>query len=225
MFRTLLFIGKLHNTINIMSNKICRACHKALPLSEFHAHPGSADRLQYMCKECARLCGKANRHSKIEERRAKERAYYHANIEKHKAYHKRYRESHKEQLKAQQAAWVARQGPDRNRRYQLKRLYGIDLEHYDAILQRQGGVCAICRLSETTIDRRTGKPWPLAVDHNHNTGELRGLLCRRCNNALGSFKDDPILLQSAAEYLRSFLRPGGLDADKAAGECRRQVDI
>lgn len=67
---------------------------------------------------------------------------------------------------------------------------------YREMLDRQGGVCAICK--KTDPDRK------LAVDHNHATDEIRMLLCRQCNTGLGSFRDDPALLRLAAEYLEQF---------------------
>lgn len=80
---------------------------------------------------------------------------------------------------------------DRRRKYQAK--YGITLEDYEAMMATQGGVCAICEASPGL--RR------LNVDHDHETGAIRGLLCEICNRALGGFKDDPDLLSAAARYL------------------------
>lgn len=75
----------------------------------------------------------------------------------------------------------------------LMRLYGLSVEDYLTLLSKQGGVCAICGVAPTTRK--------LAVDHNHDTGKNRGLLCDNCNNGLGRFKDDPTRLRSAASYL------------------------
>ena len=76
----------------------------------------------------------------------------------------------------------------------MKRKYGLTLEQYDAMLAAQDGVCAIC--GEPRPEDRT-----LHVDHDHDTGEIRGLLCFKCNNALGDFNDDHDLFQRAAAYL------------------------
>lgn len=77
---------------------------------------------------------------------------------------------------------------------ELKRLYGINLEQYIDMFRAQGGVCAICK-----EECKTKKS--LSVDHDHNTGKVRGLLCNRCNRALGMFSDSPELLKRAANYI------------------------
>src|SRR5262249_47723947 len=78
----------------------------------------------------------------------------------------------------------------------LKRKFGITLADYEAMLVAQGGGCAIC-----------GDPEPegrsLHVDHDHEDGQVRGLLCFRCNNALGDLREDVALLSRAASYLDS----------------------
>ena len=88
-----------------------------------------------------------------------------------------------------------------NRTYVLQRKYGIDLEFYRYLLEKQNGVCALCGKPETTI--RHGKIIGLAVDHDHVTGKVRGLLCRKCNVSLGFFGDDIERLEKAIAYLKS----------------------
>lgn len=82
----------------------------------------------------------------------------------------------------------------------LKRTYGIDLAWYEVQHDKQGGKCAICDQLETAQIR--GKTLSLAVDHCHETGEIRGLLCRACNNAIGALRHDQRLLQKAIDYLQ-----------------------
>lgn len=67
---------------------------------------------------------------------------------------------------------------------------------YDVMLEKQGGGCAVCGV-------RPPEGKSLAVDHNHETGAVRGILCDKCNQAIGSFKDSPALLRKAAEYLEA----------------------
>jgi hypothetical protein len=85
--------------------------------------------------------------------------------------------------------------------YKMKRSYGITLEEYNALLEQQGGVCAICKCKETLIDRRTGEVRKLAVDHCHESKKVRGLLCRRCNMVLGGVADSIDLLKRMINYL------------------------
>ncbi len=83
----------------------------------------------------------------------------------------------------------------------MYRRYGITKEEYDLLLEKQNGVCAIFKQLETKTVKRSGRVWPLAVDHNHETGHIRGLLCSRCNRVLGLVKEDAQILQSMIEYL------------------------
>ena len=77
-----------------------------------------------------------------------------------------------------------------------ERKYGVTPEMYDAKLKAQGGLCIICRLPPD------GKIKTLAVDHDHEHGKLRDLLCHRCNLLLGLAKDHPDILLEAATYLK-----------------------
>ena len=70
------------------------------------------------------------------------------------------------------------------------------------MLAKQNGQCAIC----ATTDPGCGHKH-FCVDHDHKTGEVRGLLCMRCNKGLGLFKDDPVITQLATNYLRSHVAP------------------
>lgn len=78
----------------------------------------------------------------------------------------------------------------------LVRKYGVTLAGYDAMLERQGGKCVICL---TTPD--TQRYGVFHVDHCHTTGEVRGLLCRGCNNVLGVVNDSPEALARAIAHL------------------------
>ena len=82
------------------------------------------------------------------------------------------------------------------RKYILRKRFGISLEQYETMLQQQNGGCAICGAS---VGRKDG--WRLAVDHNHKTGKVRGLLCTNCNSGIGRFKDSAELLLKASSYL------------------------
>ena len=103
--------------------------------------------------------------------------------EEHKAeaslYNKQYRQKHKAK---------ARHG-------NLVRKYGIGLKEYDELFITQEGCCAICGTHQTELSRA------LVVDHNHETGEIRGLLCHKCNLTLGYVNDNIRVLINAIKYL------------------------
>lgn len=84
-----------------------------------------------------------------------------------------------------------------NRKYALKKNYGITPEEYGRMLDQQGGECRICGLPESA-----GRYGRLCVDHCHKTGDVRALLCSECNAGLGKFQDDPRLMLAAIDFLR-----------------------
>jgi len=83
-----------------------------------------------------------------------------------------------------------------NHGYFLEYRYGITSEDYERMLAEQGGRCAVC-----ATDNPGGKAKVWAVDHCHDSNEVRGLLCGGCNRGLGQFNDDPNRLRLAAAYL------------------------
>lgn len=85
--------------------------------------------------------------------------------------------------------------------YFLKKNYDITPEEYNRMLKSQNGVCAICGEPEIQIDKRSNVKRRLAIDHDHKTGEIRGLLCIRCNVFVGRIDNNPTVLQSVIHYL------------------------
>lgn len=81
----------------------------------------------------------------------------------------------------------------------LKQTYGITLEQYDKMVEVQNGLCYICGQPETQLFRGVIKR--LSVDHNHTTGQIRKLLCDRCNTGMGKFEDNIELLNKVIQYL------------------------
>jgi len=79
----------------------------------------------------------------------------------------------------------------------IQREYGVSREQYRSAHFQQGGKCAVCRRPE-----RTARNTLLAVDHDHVTGQFRGLLCSHCNRAIGLLRDDPQIILAAADYVR-----------------------
>lgn len=88
---------------------------------------------------------------------------------------------------------------DKARAHGLRRSFGLELHEYNEMHDRQNGLCACCGLPERGL--RGGFPIKLAVDHNHDTGEIRALLCGDCNKGIGYFREDPDRLRRAAVYL------------------------
>lgn len=156
--------------------KQCTTCGVLKPASEFYREPNNKDGLRGSCTSCHKVARRAwyvrNREAVI----AKVRRWQRANPERFNAQQRQHRERYPLQL----------------RQLHLRRKYGMTLDDYDNLLAAQDGGCAIC------ADRpRDGRS--MHVDHK---GEVvRGILCVRCNNALGQFKDDPELMLRAAEYL------------------------
>ena len=92
-----------------------------------------------------------------------------------------------------------RKHADNQRHYRRLKAYGITSDQYEEMKERQKGLCAICG-SEAVV--RKDSDGELVVDHDHETGEVRGLLCTLCNTGLGAFRDSPPLMLAAIEYLR-----------------------
>jgi hypothetical protein len=140
-------------------------------------------------KKCSR-CGEV-----------KPRTAFHRNASRYDGLHptcKQCRASAEERAKA--AARAARWRADpanlaRQRDGQRDRVYGLRPGEYAAQLELQGGTCAICQGQNPHRS--------IVVDHCHDTGTLRGLLCDACNMGIGGLRDDPALLQRAINYLQS----------------------
>lgn len=118
------------------------------------------------------------------------------NREKSNAYSRKWAKANPEKVKARNSKSKAyRQA----RQYwsHIKRVYGCTREQWEEMYRVQGGMCAICGTSD--FSKEPGKR-PV-LDHCHNTGKIRGLLCSPCNTGLGAFKDSCLLLDMAKEYL------------------------
>ena len=160
--------------------KTCTKCGVTQPLENFYKATGGRDGLRGDCKACFRARAKA-RYPAVRER-AIERA-------------RRWQAENREQfLATQRRLKQSPEGRRKNRAGYLWRKYGITLEEYEDRLEAQGGVCGICGRPPTARIA-------LHVDHEHTTGRIRGLLCFRCNNALGDFDDDHDRLVAALVYL------------------------
>lgn len=106
---------------------------------------------------------------------------------------KKYKRQHYQENKTKVLARAMKQ--------QYLKRYGVTPEDWDRMYLEQDGCCKICDAHQSVLSKR------LSVDHCHETGKIRGLLCMRCNAGLGNFRDDPELLVAAINYLKE--NPGG----------------
>jgi hypothetical protein len=175
--------------------KRCTKCGALKSPTEFYAAKGGRDGLRGDCKSCFA---------------ARARGWYGKNRAKAIENAKRWRENN---LARAQATRRARYAVTRERAQEqhLTRTFGMSLADYDAMLESQGGVCAICRHAPDSDER-------FHVDHHDPRGGVRGILCVRCNNALGQFREDVEIAARAVDYLASdgFVRTGAYELEAAA---------
>ena len=106
---------------------------------------------------------------------------------------RRYRRVYKAEI-AERRRLHRKQHPELWRKKHIRYTYGLSWEEYQAMLARQGGVCAMCK-------RKSNRP--LCIDHCHKTGMIRGILCNRCNLTIGLCRDSPKLTRAATAYLEA----------------------
>lgn len=118
-------------------------------------------------------------------------AFYRSNV------HYRQREC-KECTRLRKHRWhMTESGKLSSANSKLKKRFGITLQEYEQMVAAVQGKCEICGATSSYGKHR------LAVDHDHKSGLLRGILCKSCNTGLGAFRDDVTLLYSAVAYLRA----------------------
>jgi hypothetical protein len=125
------------------------------------------------------------------------------NSEKVSAYQKQWREKNADYISEYQQEYQAKYREKDEVQFKtwvrnLHKNYKITPAIFNKMWEDQNGKCAIC---EQPMNPRGREKSAATVDHNHETGKVRGLLCRGCNHGIGNLKDDPSVLQSAAEYL------------------------
>ena len=156
--------------------KTCKRCGESKPLTEFYANPTGRQGTRPECKTCTN----SRRKRWYAENRERE-------IERVLAWQRENPEAVAARTEAFRAAGKKKIA---DRKSHLKRKYGLTIEEYDAMLAAQDGGCASC-----------GKPNPDNVDHDHETGRVRGILCWNCNVGVGQFEDDIERLITATAYL------------------------
>lgn len=160
------------------------------------------------CKSCKRAtlreCVRRYRKKHPEASRKSNERYRKKHPEVFRKANKVWRSKNPEGYKKATREWKAK-NPEAfkliQRRIALKRKYGLTVEQYQAMLDSQGGLCAICRQPEGKTSNR-GEPISLSVDHCHTTGRVRQLLCVMCNIVVGCSRERPEVLLAAVEYLK-----------------------
>lgn len=172
---------------NQIPTKVCNKCRIEKPITQFHKHSRSKYGVLGECKICWKI--RTDKWAK-------------ANPDKIKANTARQRAKNAERIRENQRKYYYAVPPEtRSMIKRAKRIvyqYGITTAEYNEILTSQGGVCAICGGAP---DKERWKK--LAIDHNHSTGIVRGLLCSKCNKGIGSLRDNVELLFKAIEYLKA----------------------
>ena len=165
--------------------KKCSKCKQNKDIACYDKNPQQKSGLHPACKECDKDIRKRYRDKDIKEnpeKRKKRASEWHKNnkdaiSERHRVYY---------QMKKNKDSF-------RNRKY-LK-LYNISIDDYNDMFIHQSGKCVICGVHQSELNRR------LHVDHCHETGKVRGLLCGKCNRGLGLFCDNTQLVSNALKYL------------------------
>lgn len=122
-----------------------------------------------------------------------------ANPEKLRAQSRRYYEKHRDQVRARSKARRVAHPANAalaQKKKDLRRLYGISFDEYERMLVSQEYRCAICRAHQDDCT--------LCVDHHHDSGAVRGLLCSSCNSAIGLLHESVAACASAMDYLNRF---------------------
>jgi len=200
--------------------KKCTRCAVTKPISDFTPSQGRITNGGY-CRECAakyrrewakkhpeaRHRYKAAHRNKYPERiRAYKREVYHRNVERSRAQQTEWREANPEKIEARRAAYR-----ERGRMNYIRRTYGLEPDQYFGLYDRQEGRCAIC-LCDLPRDRPTREQMKAGVlaphvDHCHDTGAIRGILCGPCNQGLGLLRESVANLARAVDYLNGMYEP------------------
>lgn len=165
-------------TIEVLETKSCSRCRAVKQSTDFYSEPRNRDGFMGICKQC------------IDE--ASHQSYL-RNKDRVNARSFEWRKKHPDKA----IAAVIKHRTKNRDRFEAARImyeYGITFQEYDALLTKQNGTCAICRLPCATGRK-------LCIDHDHKTGKVRGLLCRTCNSGIGLLKEDIDTLKRAVQYL------------------------
>jgi len=174
--------------------KNCNKCLIEKDLSEFNNSKLSEDGKHRWCRECQSSYNKDYYIKNKDLIIPKVEKYYLDNIEKYRDKRKEKYNSNKEYFKDNAKKYI-KNNPNKHRQYQFKSRYGIDYKEWERLNELQNGKCKICGIVGNDTKRY------LMLDHCHTTGKVRGLLCNKCNLALGHFKDSIEIMKKAILYL------------------------
>ena len=190
--------------------KTCKICGEEKPLNEYHKKKDTKDGHDSRCKKCKSEkakdyysenkdkileCQKEYHSENRDKSLERSKKYYYENkdkiSEKKKEYYFENRDKRLEQMKD-----YYHENRERKKCLRLQRKYGITLDEYNQMFTDQNGCCAICGKHNKEKTRS------LAVDHDHETGEVRELLCTSCNTSLGLLQENEEILLSMLAYIR-----------------------
>lgn len=191
-----------------MQTKIVKICkkHGELTMEQIREERTSKGYKTYRCYLCKiekdRRWKENNREQHIEA----SKRWKVNNREKYNEWNKKDRQLYPEKHRRYKFNAIANKGITEHRLYEVLRIHGLTKEEHVSMLEMQKNLCAICMEPEKRLSRNGETITPLCIDHCHecrknNKKDIRGLLCHKCNTALGKFKDDIGLLKSAIAYL------------------------
>lgn len=184
--------------------KTCARCKMEKPEAQFTRDAARQDGLNPYCFECTRLYGReyyAHNKEKVSVRSSR---WHKANPEKSREKTRRHKQKNREYFRNIKKAAYSKNKDQITallRDNAFRKKFGISLAERNEMADAQEKRCLICGKHESYLTKR------LAVDHDHETLTVRGLLCQNCNLGLGYFLDDPDLLRSAAIYLERIRKP------------------
>lgn len=170
-----------------MKTKICSTCKNELDISSFQKREVSKDGYRGQCKACRKPT--FDKYKKSKKGKLSKKQWEDRNKVKINKTQKEWRDNNKDKMKVIQKRYRTN-NPDSHRKYLMQK-YGITEKIYDLMVKVQKGKCLICK----------EKPKRLYVDHCHETNIVRGLLCNKCNQGIGYFKDSINNLKNAIAYL------------------------
>ncbi len=166
--------------------KICTKCKEYLPFECFSKNNKGILGLNSSCKKCVKLVQKSPKSY---------REYQKKYAEKNKIKRRDYANTRNKKLTGNNLPF--------GKEYQLKNMYNLSPEQYLQMIENQDNKCAICNKLEMIKTNKGDKIRSLSIDHHHESGRVRGLLCSRCNQAIGYMFEDIEILKSAIEYLQN----------------------